>query len=161
MTGPQPLPLLAVGGLNPRRRRDAGYATAFVIVMAAALLAVLGLVVDAGSAAAAKARAQTAAAEAARAGAAELDLDFLRTNGLLRLDPAAAQSAARAWLSAAGHTGTATATVAEVTVTIQDDHPTQILNAVGIGSIPLTATATATPNQGDDLAASPSGGSPP
>ncbi|MEU6246101.1 pilus assembly protein TadG-related protein [Glycomyces sp. NPDC047010] len=148
-----PLPLLTEGDLDPRRRRDAGYATALVLVMFAALIAVLGLVVDAGGAAAAKARAQTAAAEAARAGAAELDLDFLRDTNIIRLDPAAAQAAAGAWLAATGLTGTATATVAEVTVTVEATHPTQILTAVGIGSIPVTASATASPEQGTDLAA--------
>lgn len=135
--------------------RDAGYATALVLVMFAALIAVLGLVVDAGGAAAADARAQTAAAEAARAGASEIDLDFLRANNVIRLDPAAAQAAASAWLGATGHTGTASATVAEVTVTIEGSHPTQILTAVGIGAISVTATATAGPDQGTDLAATP------
>lgn len=150
---PDPLPLPVAHG--QRSGRDAGYATALVLVMFAALIAVLGLVVDAGGAAAAKARAQTAAAEAARAGASEIDLDFLRTNGIIRLDPAAAQAAAGAWLAATGHTGTTSATIAEVTVTVEASHPTQILTAVGIGAIPVTATATASPDQGTDLAATP------
>jgi Flp pilus assembly protein TadG len=150
---PQTPPLPDIRG--KQAGHDAGYATALVLVMFAALIAVLGLVVDAGGAAAADARAQTAAAEAARAGATEIDLDFLRTNNVIRLDPAAAQAAASAWLSATGHTGTASATVAEVTVTVDASHPTQILTAVGIGAIPVTATATAGPDQGTDLAATP------
>ncbi|WP_211253297.1 pilus assembly protein TadG-related protein, partial [Glycomyces tenuis] len=74
--------------------RDGGYATAFVTVITLALMAVIGLAVDGGAAAAAHARAQGAAAEAARAGADEIDLDFFRTTGIVRLDPAAAQAAA-------------------------------------------------------------------
>ncbi|MEU5874226.1 pilus assembly protein TadG-related protein [Glycomyces sp. NPDC047369] len=157
----EPLPLLVADGDGSRHRASAGWATGVVVVMLFALVAVLGLVADAGLTVAAKARAQTAAAEAARAGAAELDVEFLRTNGIIRLDPAAAQAAASAWLGATGHSGTASATVAEVTVTIQDAHPTQVLTFVGVSSIPFTATATAAPNQGDDAAAGPITGSPP
>ena len=134
----------------PRQARDGGYATAFVTVITLALMAVIGLAVDGGAAAAAHARAQGAAAAAARAGADEIDLDFFRTTGIVRLDPTAAQTAAADWLAGAGHTGTATATAAEVTVTVTEDQPTQILGLVGIGAMTVTATATAEPRSPTD-----------
>ncbi|GAB4001770.1 hypothetical protein GCM10029992_38170 [Glycomyces albus] len=134
------------------RARDGGYATAFVVVITVALMAVIGLAVDGGTAAAAHARAQGAAAEAARAGADEIDLDFFRATGIVRLDPAAARTAAADWLAGTGHEGSASATDAEVTVTVTDSQPTQILGIVGVGAITVTAEATASPRSPDNLA---------
>ncbi|WP_277605348.1 pilus assembly protein TadG-related protein [Glycomyces sp. L485] len=131
--------------------RDSGYATAFVVVISVALMAVIGLAVDGGTAAAAHARAQGAAAEAARAGADEIDLDFFRSTGIVRLDPAAARTAAADWLDGTGHEGTASATDAEVTVTVTASQPTQILGIVGVGAITVTAEATASPRSPDTL----------
>lgn len=130
--------------------RDGGYATAFVVVITLALMAVIGLAVDGGGAAAAHARAQGAAAEAARAGADEIDLSFFRATGITRLDPAAARAAAADWLAAVEHTGTVAATDAEVTVTVTGSEPTQILGIVGVGAIEVTATATAGPRSPGD-----------
>lgn len=130
---------------------DAGYATAFVVVIALALMAVIGLAVDGGGAAAAHARAQAAAAEAARAGADELDLIYFRQTGITRLNSAEASSAASAWLAGTGFTGSVTASATEVTVTATDDQPTQVLGIVGVGSISVSATATATPRSPEDV----------
>jgi Flp pilus assembly protein TadG len=132
-----------------RPPRDGGYATAFVVVITLALMAVIGLAVDGGGAAAAHARVQAAAAEAARAGADEIDLVFFRATGITRLDPAAAQSAAADWLAAVEHTGTVTATDAEVSVTVRGSEPTQILGIVGVDAIEVSATATASPRSPD------------
>jgi Flp pilus assembly protein TadG len=130
---------------------DGGYATAFVTVIALALMAVIGLAVDGGGAAAAHARAQAAAAESARAGADELDLQYFRQTGITRLNPAEAGAAAAAWLSRTGFTGSVSASATEVTVTATDDAPTQILGIVGVGSITVTATSTATPRSPEDV----------
>lgn len=133
-----------------RAPRDGGYATAFVVVITLALMAVIGLAVDGGGAAAAHARAQAAAAEAARAGADEIDLVFFRATGITRLDPAAARAAAADWLTAVEHTGTVTATDAEVSVTVTGSEPTQILGLVGVDAIDVSATATAGPRSPGD-----------
>lgn len=140
---------------GPPRCRDGGFATAFVIVLFIALVAVAGLVIDGGGAAATKARAATAAAEAARAGAGAIDVELFRTRDVIQLDPAAAEAAALDWLAATGHTGTASATLTDITVTTEAVYDTQLLSAVGLAAWPVTATATAAPDQGQDLAADP------
>lgn len=133
------------------RAPDGGYATAFVTVIALALMAVIGLAVDGGGAAAAHARAQHAAAEAARAGADELDLVYFRQTGIVRLNPAEASAAATAWLASTGITGSVSASTTEVTVTVTDEAPTQVLGIVGVGSISVTAASTATPRSPEDV----------
>jgi Flp pilus assembly protein TadG len=137
--------------LIPQSAPDAGYATAFVVVIALALMAVIGLAVDGGGAAAAHARAQAAAAEAARAGADELDLIYFRQTGITRLNSAEASAAASTWLAKTGFTGSVSASSTEVTVTATDDQPTQLLGIVGVGSISISATATATPRSPEDV----------
>lgn len=145
----------------PKPARDRGYAAAIVVIGMVAFMAAVGLSIDGGSAWAAKADARTVAAEAARYGAAELDLDGLRAGEDVQLDPALAAAAARAWLAEAGHTGTATATTAEVTVTVELDHPTQILGVIGIDTLDVSATATAAPRQDDDTVLGTSPGDQP
>lgn len=137
---------------RPERARDGGYATAFVVVLTLALMAVIGLAVDGGAAAAAHARAQSAAAEAARAGADQIDLEHFRATGITRLDPAAAAAAAADWLTDIEQTGTVTATTGSVTVTVTGEQATQILGIVGVDAIGVTATATAEPRSPGDTA---------
>jgi Flp pilus assembly protein TadG len=119
----------------------------------------IGLVVDVGSAMAAKTSAMDIAQQAARAGANQLDLQALRTDGTVRLDPAAAQVAAETFLAAADatrgtqrgtQTSDVTATPALVTVTIVRAQPTSILSAIGFGSLAVRATAYAAPATGPE-----------
>jgi hypothetical protein len=138
-------------------RRDAGMATAFAVAIFIALLGAIGLAIDGAGAAAAKVNVTVAASEAARAGADEIDVSYFRQSGIVRLNPPAAETAARAWLAATGFDGTVSASQAEVTVTAQDSYATQIIGAIGVGAFDLTATATAAPDQGDTPAASPGG----
>lgn len=122
---------------------DRGSATAFVAILAVALMAVAGLVLDAGLALSAKAQAMDAAQSAARAGANQLDLTIYRNTSTPVILPAAAQTAASQWLAAVGINGTATATTTHVTVEVFVNQPTQILTAIGITSLHVTASATA------------------
>jgi Flp pilus assembly protein TadG len=140
-----------------RRPLDRGSISVFFTVLAFGLLALIGLVYDGGLAQAARAEATAIAAEASRAGAAQIDLDYLRTTGITRLDPAAAQSAAAAWIVAAGIEGSASASVEEVAVTVTVDHPTEILGLIGIETITVDADATARPRTG---VTEPFGGAP-
>jgi Flp pilus assembly protein TadG len=127
---------------------DAGEVTPFVVLISVALLAVAGLVLDAGLAISAKVQALDTAQAAARAGAQQLDLYAYRTRGVTRLDPARAASTARAWLASAGVSGDASATATTVTVTVRRDSRTQLLQLVGVGSLSVSASATATAVQG-------------
>ena len=126
-----------------RRQRDGGQATAFTVVMTVAVLALAGLVLDAGLAVSTKVEAVSAAQSAARAGARELDVAALRTSGVVRIDPAKARAAAQNWLNQARLTGTVAVTGNQVTVSVTTARQTQLLHMLGVTSIPITATATA------------------
>ncbi|MGQ0468006.1 MAG: pilus assembly protein TadG-related protein [Sporichthyaceae bacterium] len=140
MTATQPEP----------RPRDEGSATLFVVVLAAALLAAAGLVVDGGYALAARQEAAATAEQAARAGADALARDGLRGTGPVRLDPAAASAAAHAYLAATGHTGTVTVSGQAVGVSVRITRRTAILSAVGIDTVSSAASATAVGLSGID-----------
>ncbi|GAA0930427.1 hypothetical protein GCM10009558_108050 [Virgisporangium aurantiacum] len=113
------------------------------MVIVVALLS--GAVLDGGNAMAARVAALDVAQQAARAGANQLDLAALRNEGVVRLNPAAAQATAEQFLRTAGVTGTATATPTQVSVTVTHAQPTLLLDAIGVSSISMTATATAVP----------------
>jgi hypothetical protein len=118
--------------------------TAFVAVMVLALLVMLGLVTGGGRALAARLRVLNEAQEAARAGAQAVDLAAYRRGGVLRLDPAAAQARARVYAAATGDVATAVAVAADqVTVTVTGREATRLLTLAGLGSIRVSATATA------------------
>lgn len=123
--------------------RDEGAVSVFVVVLATALLAMAGLVVDGGYALAARQEAAATAEESARAGADALSQDSVRSGGPLRVDPAAATSAVTHYLDARGQAGKASVMGDAVTVTVRITRPTAILSAVGIDTLTATATATA------------------
>lgn len=127
---------------------DTGQVTAFVVVLSVTLVAVAGLVLDAGLALSAKVQALDVAQSAARAGAQQLDLYAYRTGGPAQLDPSRAAAAARGWLASAGMSGTASATSTTVTVTVHRTTRTQLLQLVGVRTLSVSASATATAVQG-------------
>jgi hypothetical protein len=131
-----------------RLRGDDGQVAAFVVVMAAALVLMIGLVLDGGLTLAARERALGEAQEAARAGAQAVNLAVYRQDGDLVLNPAQADADARAYLADIGATGTVTATAGQVTVTVTAVQDMQILSAAGLHSITIHATASAVPVRG-------------
>ena len=102
---------------------DAGQVTPFAVLLSVALIAVAGLVLDAGIALSTKVQALDIAQSAARAGAQQLDLYAYRTRGVTQLDTGRAAVAARSWLASAGVAGDASATATTVTVTVRRDQP--------------------------------------
>ena len=138
----------AVRRLHRRLGGDSGQVTPFAVIMIITLMAVGGLVLDAGLALSQKVRALDLAQAAARAGAQKLNLDEYRTSGIAELEPASAAAAARAWLATAGADGNATATTTTVTVTVRRTSRTQLLQLVGVRQLAVSATATATAVQG-------------
>lgn len=136
-----------------RRRTDLGSITAFVAAFAVALFALVGLVVDGGRALAARQRAYDEAEQAARAGAGALSVNGLRS-GDIQIDGAAAVAAALTFTREWGHPGTATVAGGVVVVTIRYRMPTDVLGMIGIGSIPIAATGSAS-----DLSGVTTGGS--
>ena len=121
---------------------ESGSITAFVAALALALFALLGLVVDGGRAAAAKDAAQSDAEQAARAGADQLSVEAARA-GEIALDPRASVRAAMDFLRDVGESGTAEVDHLTVTVHVETLEPTVFLGVIGIGTIPVNATASA------------------
>jgi len=124
------------------RAGEAGGITVFVALLAVALFALAGLVLDGGRAVSAQQAAQDEADQAARSGAAALSVDALRT-GAVRLDSQTAVADAEAYTVAAGHPGTATVVGNAVEVRIHYRVPTDILGMVGIGTLSVSASARA------------------
>ncbi|WP_053208028.1 pilus assembly protein TadG-related protein [Jiangella muralis] len=122
--------------------------TAFLVVGVTGLLALVGLVLDGGLALSAKVEAIGIAQEAARAGAQQLDLNAYRADGSLTLDPAAASSAAHAYLDAAGAAGSVNVVGNTVTVIVTATQPTQILQLVGITTLTVDGSGSAQPRRG-------------
>jgi Flp pilus assembly protein TadG len=134
--------------VTARLGRDDGMIAAFVVVAIVGLFALVGFALDEGLAFAAKLRAVGQAEQAARAGAQQIDLTAYRTNGTLRLRPAAAVTAAQDYLNADHATGTATVNGDTVVVHVTALYDTQLLGIAGIHTITVHATGTATPHRG-------------
>jgi Flp pilus assembly protein TadG len=123
--------------------KEVGSLSIFVAVLAIALFALVGLVVDAGRAIAARCAAMDQAEQAARAGAGQLSIDALRS-GQVSLNASAAVQAADSYLVAVGEVGSARVDGNTVTVTIEGSEPTVLLGIVGIHRIDISAVASAT-----------------
>lgn len=122
---------------------ERGQVTPMVAILAVALLALGALVFDGGQIFTARREANNLARQAARAGAQQLDIALART-GMFTLDPIAAETAARAYLSDQGINPTSvrvTGDRVEVTVTLTQ--PTRLLSILGIDERTVTATASA------------------
>lgn len=122
--------------------------TAFVVVLATGLLMVAGMAYDGGAVLAAHAEARSHAAKAARAAAQEIDVDLLRSTGRVALDPAAAMSAGRSYLSEVGATGTVVVEGEMVTVTVSIVQPMRIL-PLGDRRVAATDAASAMTAEGE------------
>ena len=121
---------------------ERGSITAFVAVVAAALVMVAGMAYDGGQVIATLAAARSDADKAARAGAQEIDITHLRATGQTVLDGPLAEAAALAYLERAGSSGTVSVSGATVTVTVSVTQEMRILP----GSdrvVVVTETATA------------------
>jgi hypothetical protein len=127
--------------LAARLRADRGSATGWAIGTIVVGLLIVALVFDGAATMTARATALDVAQQAARAGADQLDLALLREQGVVAIDPAAAQDVAQQWLQSAGVEGTVNATAADVTVTVTLTRPTVLLAAVGIPTFTMTAAA--------------------
>jgi Flp pilus assembly protein TadG len=125
-----------------RAGSDGGSITAFVVLFLVALMVLLGLVLDGGSAFTARQAATDEAEQAARAGAGALSVNALYA-GSLQLDPQAAIAAAVAFTEAAGHPGTASVSGGVVTVSVHYRVRTELLGIVGINTLSVSGVASA------------------
>ena len=107
-------------------RSEDGTITAFVAVLAVALVAVAGLAYDGGQIIRATADARDLAGAAARAGAQQLDTGQIHADRAW-LDPVAAEDAAVQFLAAVGAEGTVSVTDNSVRVTVTVTQPMRLL----------------------------------
>ena len=129
--------------LPESRMSERGSISVFLAVFALALFALVGLVVDGGRVLAARSAAMDDAAQAARVGAGQLSVNGLRS-GQVTIDSSAAASAAEQYLLRVGQTGTAVVIGQSVVIRISTTEPTVILGLVGINSMTVSVTASAT-----------------
>ena len=106
---------------------ERGSVTAFVAIVAFALVMVAGMAYDGGQVIHAHNAARNDAERAARVAAQQIDLTHLRLTNEPRLDPSEAESAALAYLGQVGASGTVTVNGADVTVTVNRTQPLRIL----------------------------------
>jgi Flp pilus assembly protein TadG len=115
------------------------------LLLALAVLMVIGVAVDVGNAFIVRRELVAAADDAALSGSQQLDLAALH-QGQLALDPQAAQNAALTALAGdQGVQAQATATPAAVSVHLKRRFPTVLLRLVGLDSLTVSAQATAAP----------------
>jgi Flp pilus assembly protein TadG len=126
---------------------ERGSITAFVAVVATALVMVAGMAYDGGQVIHAHNAARNDAEQAARAGAQEIDLTHLRQTNEPRLDPGDAETAALEYLARVGATGTALVDGADITVTVTRVQSLRILPGA---DRTITVTETASAVRGDD-----------
>ncbi len=133
---------LSSAGARRCLRDETGMLTAFVAVLVVALLAVVGLAVDTGRAISSQRVLADEAGQAARAGAGRLSLNALR-DGRISIDDGAAVLAAEQYMELSGHPGTAWVHDGTVSVRAVEEVPTTILGIVGVRTITVNATASA------------------
>ncbi|MBT0772251.1 hypothetical protein KIH74_25120 [Kineosporia sp. J2-2] len=134
-----------------RRRDDSGQATVFVVAFAVVLLVLAGLVVDGGLAINARQRVTDDVEQAARAGAREIQVDTLRADGTVLVDPDAAQAAAARFLAARDYPASGvsiTADTGHVAVRATIEQKTALLSLIFFNSFTVTAQGQARPAVG-------------
>ncbi len=128
----------------PKPRRggdDRGSVTAFVVVMAVALMMCAGLVFDGGRMVAARIAAADQAENAARVAAQQTSES---RNGVdISLDPDAAWRAGNDYLAAHGVSGSVRVTGATVTVTVTSTTQMTMLAVIGVPPRTITVTRAA------------------
>lgn len=122
---------------------DDGQLLAMTAVFMTMFLALTGLVADGGHYLDAKQQAASEAEQAARAGAGSLDVGELHA-GTIAVDPAVAVTVAENYMSSAGQPGTAWVVGNTVYAQISYRLPTQLLGIIGVGSLALSVTESAT-----------------
>ena len=131
--------------LAQRLRDERGAVLVAGLLLALALLLVIGAAVDVGRAFIERRVLVSLADEAALSGSQELDLEALHA-GQLALDPAQAQATALGVLTGQpGLEAQASASPSGVSVAVEREVPTLLLRLVGLPSLTLKAKATAEP----------------
>jgi Flp pilus assembly protein TadG len=133
------------GRLQRRLADEQGSVLITGLLLAVALLMVIGFAVDVGHDFLVKRHLASIADDAALSGSQAVDLPALH-QGHLQLDPGQARAEALRTVNAnASVTGQASASTGAVTVTVSRRVPTILLGLVGLSTLTVTAHATAAP----------------
>ena len=136
-----------VASVRHRLRHDSerGAVSVYVVIIAAVLMLMAGLCLEARRVLNAPASLSAQAEQAARAGAQHLSTDDVRGGATVSVDSAAATSAARTYLAQGGLAQSSTVDVTSrgVAVTVERDVPTTMLRLVGVTSVHVTVTGEA------------------
>ena len=132
-------------GIQQRARDEGGAVLVAGLLLALALLLVIGAAVDIGRAFIDRRELVSVADGAALSGSQALDLEQLH-GGQLALDPSEARATALAALAGEPELhARASASPAAVTVEVERKLPTLLLRVVGLPSLTVKASATAEP----------------
>jgi hypothetical protein len=132
-----------------RRFVQRGSMSVFLAASMVALLIAIGLGIDGSRALAGSLRVGGEAEMAARTGADALAVPSAYGGTELSLNPSAAVNAATSYVDATGdQLDSVTVTGATVTVTVTTTVPTTILGLIGVASITVTQSGTATAEEG-------------
>lgn len=129
----------------PHPRNERGAVTAWLASWTVTMILVIGIAVDLSGQVHAHQRAHDLAAQAARVAGEHVDPAQAITGTATTTDPTAAKAAARAYLAAAGVSGTVTLSHqgTRVTVHVTDHYQPLFLGAMGVGRLTVTGTSTA------------------
>ena len=128
-----------------RRQRpgaERGQVSVLVVGLITSLMLVVGLAIDGGRVLAARARAIEEAQEAARAGAQQLSTTSV-LSGHPTIDAARARTAAQAYLTAAGDTGSVEVVGTTVRVTVRMIEPMTLWRIAGIDKLTVAGDGSA------------------
>ena len=126
------------------RRRDRGSVTAWLALASFIMVVMVGLAVDLGGQVHAQQRARDVAAQAARTGGEQVVAPSAVRGLGVQVNGAQAVTAARAYLSSAGVTGTVSiVSGTTLVVTTTDTYNTKFLSIIGLSSMPVAGRAEA------------------
>lgn len=133
--------------MSTRVRGEDGQAGIVLVMALVVILAVAGLVIDGAAVVTGKIGLQAEADAAARRGAEVVDAGAFEATGAGILDPAAAEDAARSYVATTCPTCSISvvATPGGVTVSLQRPQPTWFLRPLGVGSVTVAASSSASP----------------
>ncbi|MGL5825269.1 MAG: pilus assembly protein TadG-related protein [Nocardioides sp.] len=128
----------------PAGRGEDGVISAWFATAALVMIILVGMTVDLGGKVHAQQRARSAAAQAARTGAQEVQGPAAVRGEDLRVDVAAARTAAVGYLRAAEVNGTVTLTGGDtLVVRTTDTYDPKFLTIIGLGAMRVTGQASA------------------
>lgn len=133
--------------MNRLRRRmrehpEEGSLSAYFVLLAVILMAVVGLAVDSSGKYREVEHAQLVASGAARS-AVNAVTGTAQDTGSVAINSATAQTAAENYITAAGMTGTVTVSGDVVTVTVESSYDTRFISLLGVNQLPAQATSSA------------------